>query len=406
MLAGSVVIGGLVWGVVPAEALSASEPAALGRVNTAAAGQTDGATVQPSFDFHWKSGDRYSVRWQAQHRLVNTEYVVQLEGGEPQASPVQARLETKEVRHWNDWIQSVGESRPLRLRRSWSKALWNGELRLEGTSSDILKAELSTPLTGPEVTVQFTATPAAAQASPNDPRRLYGLHYDRNAPPEAALAGLNFGLDLAAWRPPLSGRKGDKTEWTVPVSALRVLMAPGGNLAYERDAEDNHILARSMELGFGGGWDELLSGPELRGEVIAHIERTVEAAAGREVHVRFHFNGSNRIDRREQALRLRRIPERVAGLTFEKAEIDMRWGGKGRVIWDPDIGRMRSFDLTGSLDMSLLLRIQATDQPRRTERTNYRGNFDVEASLQLSAPGAEPAPWTERIEVSDPGEPK
>ncbi len=341
-----------------------------------------------SAPFRWKANDRYVLRWNAHHRLQNTLYSLQRGEAEPEWATDLPSLETKEARTFQDWCQAVTSERPLRLRRRVEKGTLWGKLDFPVEGQPPLEVNMESPFTAPETTVQFTYIPEE-----ND----YGRYYDRNAGGEHRLQDMRLDLDLADWQP--RGPVG--TRWTLPVTALRPILSPGGEMHYATAERGKQILTRSLRMGFGGSWEPLLMSAQnpdgtasLQGTIEVQYERQEDSPVGPEAHLTFRFELRNEVDQKAVALSQRRRMEHLEGMRVQQALVGALAQGQGRVVWDVQRGRFKGLRLDGQATLTMNLAWTKGDEPLTREQTEYRGNFDVDAYLLDAQPGEEPEPWT------------
>ena len=341
--------------------------------------------------FRGQAGDRTLLRWSAHHRLESTQYTVQRGEGEPSIGTLLPKLESKEERTLQDWVQSVDAERPLRVRRRVQKATLWGKLDFRTEGFEPLEARLESPFTQEGTTVQFTYVPTEGQ---------YGRYYDRNASGERRLKHLRYDLDYQAWRP--RGTVGDT--WVIPVEALRPMLAPGGEMDYTTQDRTKRVLTRSMRLGFGGSWETLLGSelrdangkPYLQGAIQVQFEREASSPVGPEAHLTFTYEVRNRVDQTRLAQIGRDRNEQLDGTRIEHAWVDLQSTGQGRLVWDVQSGRVKGLRLDGQVAMQLDLSWQGGDEVSTRELTEYRGNYDVDAFLSKAPEAEEPEPWTVR----------
>lgn len=288
----------------------------------------------------------------------------------------------------DDRIDEVAGGRPLKLRRQWVDLGAQGTLNLAAAAGRPKfedRAVLTSPLRGRRV--DFAWVEAEGD---------WARQWVRDDAEEFWLAEMRGDMDGLGLLP--EGPVAPGAEWSVPMEAVRGLLAPGGN--HLITPRTTNIFGRTMEVGIGGDGAEVL-GPELAGFARATFEGVREEGGERVAALRLSIEGLRSIADRTDLWRTSAPPEEqneVARLLSTLLEYGL--DARGEVLWNLERGHLHSVTLAG--EELYMLAVTKFGGPvaapyESVQQSSFRG------TLQLSYKVGPPPPPGEKPEPGAKG---
>jgi hypothetical protein len=328
-------------------AMHVTSSAAL--VLLAAAGATqEPAPVEPApaerLQAVARTGDEIRSSFEQVLRLELTghEFAIVAEGEETPPSPVrdaELTIEERERIVFVDEIQAADGDRPARLRRTFESIASRAEQRVATADGRERRSEGEgrSPLAGRSVLFRLDPTSGEHAASFDDGR----------PGPRELLKGLDADASQAWFLPAAPVRVGDA--WDVPLSALRRLAYPGGELGIE-------IEGNQGPPGFGEAFHA-----HLRGSIRARYAERRRTEAGELAVIHLEAALETRFD----------IGSIAAGPGEGQPQwrYDFRFGLDGELLWDPTASRASALDWKGAVTLARETREPAEELVLVTRQT-------------------------------------
>jgi hypothetical protein len=261
----------------------------------------------------------------------------------------------------------VEGGRPLVLERTWLDVAAGGQIDVArvGSSPNREKSVSASPLQGRSVVLTWV-----------EPEREWSRAWKAIDADEAWLAGVRGDMDMLALLPPRAVREGES--WEVPTSALRDVLAPGGDLTLA--PRGSGPFGRTMELGAGGDLADVL-GETIEGSARATFTGVREADGVRLGVIALELEIASERDRSQAYLAATPAAERREASELVSASVRYRLQGRGELLWDLDAAHMRSFTLSGpeTVELSVEKRWTNVPEPFRVRQTSrFSGTYQME----------------------------
>jgi len=235
----------------------------------------------------------------------------------------------------DDELLEVQDGVPARLRRTFTDLGGGGKLRF-GPQTGPRTREEEAVLTSPmrDRTVDLLWVPE---------ERSWSRCWSRLEADEVWLAGLDGDADLLALLPPGEVAVGES--WEIPLTAVRALLAPGGNTLIT--PRTRNVFSRTVEIGVGGDFSEILAS-ELSGRLSARLAEVREEGGARLARVELALEGLHGVNDRTELWRTSMpIEEKREKARLLGAFLEYTLDATGVLVWDLTAGHARSLELEG-----------------------------------------------------------
>jgi hypothetical protein len=258
-----------------------------------------------------------------------------LDGGPFRPERVAGSISTWHKVTVDDEILEVSDGRPTRLRRTFTDLGGGGKLRFgpqKGPRTREEEAVLTSPMTHRAVDLLWIPEEGT-----------WSRCWSVREADEVWLQGLDGDADMLALLPPGEVAVGES--WEIPLTAVRVLLAPGGNTLIT--PRTRNVFSRSVEVGVGGDFSEIL-GAELSGRFSARLAEVREEGAARVARVELSLEGVHGVaDRTELWRTSMPIEEKREKARLIGAFVEHTLDAQGELLWDLTAGHLRSVGLNG-----------------------------------------------------------
>jgi hypothetical protein len=316
------------------------------------------------------------------HELVLESMGQTLDGGPFRPERIAGSISTWHKVTVDDELLAVADGRPTRLKRTFTDLGGGGKLRFgpeAGPRSREEDAVLTSPMSGR--TIELLWIPEESSWS----RCWSQLEAD-----EVWLAGLEGDCDLLELLPPNEVSVGQT--WEIPLSAVRSMLAPGGNTLIT--PRTRNVFSRTVEIGVGGDFSELL-GPDLSGSLRARLAEVREEGGSRLARIELVLEGLHGIaDRTELWRTSMPIEEKREKARLIGAFLEHSLDAQGELVWDLTAARARSLELNGRerFVTTLSKDIAGPDGPTRMDaQSTFAGTLSVSFTVEERALPAGPS---------------
>jgi hypothetical protein len=270
----------------------------------------------------------------------------------------------------SDRILSVGDGRPLSVRRYFDRGTLDGFADLSGAGGAInLRALGLSRLKGKSV--MFTWIPKDG---------AYGRYFDAMDGVEEDLGSMREDLDLRLFLPEGAVEVG--ASWSVPAHAMGDALSPGGMLSFDFSKSKNISLARTMRLGTASHLFELFT-QEVGGEVSATLLEVEESEGARVAVVKVTWDVKTQTDLTELAMRNRASEERRFGQGVEEMSVGLELKGEGIFRWDLGGHHLLSYDFSSAEDVASVVKTRVDEEgPLREEVLEMGGRVIVSGTVE------------------------
>jgi hypothetical protein len=171
----------------------------------------------------------------------------------------------------------------------------------------------------------------------------YTKAFDPQGEEEDLLEDLEEDMDLRTLLPAGEVQEGD--EWELPLSGLRGLFAPGGNLALVPENSDRE----GMKMGPDSSSMSEMIGEKLEGTAKAKLVK-IEAVDGvpcARIHIVLDVKST--ADMTEAARKKLAGSEEAEGFEIDHLDVAFAFTGEGDLLWNMAAGRFHNLDLSGQM---------------------------------------------------------
>jgi hypothetical protein len=159
------------------------------------------------------------------------------------------------------------------------------------------------------------------------------------------LKGLDENMDFRRVLPTEEVKEGD--QWDIPLSALKDVFAPGGNLAMVPENTD----ATSVKTGLESASMSSMLGDKLEGTATAALASIVTIEGVQCARIHFALDVKSSVDMTDVAKKQMQSQGETASFTFDHLKVDFGFQGEGELLWDMAAGHFRSLDASGQMSV-------------------------------------------------------
>lgn len=270
----------------------------------------------------------------------------------------------------SDRILSVGDGRPLRVRRYFDRCGLDGFADLSGAAGSInLRAVGISRLKGKSVMLTWVPEDA-----------VYGRYFDTLDGVEEDLGFIREDLDLRGFLP--EGVVEVGASWSVPAIAMGDALSPGGMLSFDFSKSKNISLARTLRLGTASHLFELFS-QKVEGEVKATLVGVEEEEDVRLAVLSVTWDLKTHTDITELANRNRASEEMQFGKQLVAMEVGLELKGEGTIRWDLGSNHLSSYEFSSAEDVDSSVKTRIGDEsPIREEILEMGGRVVVVGTVE------------------------
>jgi len=280
---------------------------------------------------------------------------------------IEVSVKTESRIEITDAYRAVASGRPTDLLRTFEALTSTVHMDMTPAQAEMPEMTSSSSLEGKTVAFRW-----------NEEEHEYERSFHEHSGDDELLEDLEEDMDLRAFLPP--GEVSDGDTWSVELSELECLMAPGGNLRMlpENGDVDDETMQRFEEI-FGGLGQEF--GDQLEGECACTFKGARDEDGVRVAEIAIEIEVSATMDLTEpldKAIRAA-IEQGGAGdmvdVTLDTADFNLDFEGKGTLLWNLGAGRIHSFQVSGdsTMDIDLAVSVEAEGE-----------SHELDASLELS----------------------
>lgn len=236
------------------------------------------------------------------------------------------------IKVYVDEYLSVADGRPQQVRRLIRNTTGHGKLNLSGDRGRIEeRASFKSPMKG--LTLLLTWIEEEGE---------YARLYDVIDHEEELLQEVTGDVDFIYMLPQGEVAEGDT--WELDMDDMRLLLAPGGNLASKPTEEG--AFPRTMEVGVGGDFADLL-GKRISGNATATYGGELVVDGRRLGVIDLALNVATKRDRTGVYRSGMEQGERAEASQLKHVNVVYTLVGTGQLLWDLDAGHYDSFELEG-----------------------------------------------------------
>lgn len=332
-------------------------------------------------------GRPVETTWSAEHDLTLVRLVTEIGEREPREVEFGLAARGRESVTLVDEVRAAGPDGPTDFHRRYVAA--GAELAMhdkaQPPAADLLsKVVLESDLIGASV--------RHVRAEDG----TVGRHYDAREARESLLKHVGGPLDFAALLP--AGPVALGGEWTVPPTALAVLLAPAGELGWRAPAEGaDPQLARSFGQGLGGNLQIGFAGV-VTGTATGQLFELGVSGTERQAVLRYTFELTLAGDGTEYARRRALDNERDQGVAVLASTSLHRLRGTAEVRWSVEGRRPLGARVEAEEQVSLTILVQPEEGERARQTVEFAGRCTAELARRpwkaAPAPPVEDAPPT------------
>ena len=264
-----------------------------------------------------------------------------------------------------DAYRAVAGGRPTDLLRTFEALASTVHVEMTPAQAEMPEMTSTSSLEGKTVAFRW-----------NEEEKKYERSFHEDTGDDELLDGLEEDMDLRAFLPP--GEVSDGDTWSVELSELDSVVAPGGNLCMlpENGEMDDETMQRFEEI-----FSDFELGDVLEGECTCTFKgardedgvRVAEIAI--EIEVSATMDLSELLDKAIRAAIEQSGAEEMVDVTLDTADFNLDFEGKGTLLWNLAAGRMHSFQVNGdaTMDIDLSIGLEAEGE-----------SHELDASLELS----------------------
>lgn len=266
-----------------------------------------------------------------------------------------------------DSYRAVAGGRPTELLRTFEALASSMHMEVTPAQAEVPEITSTSSLEGKTVAFRW-----------NEEEQEYERSFHEEEGDEGLLESLEEDMDLRVFLPP--GEVAADDTWTVALTELGSVVAPGGNLQMlPADTElDEEAMQKFEELfsGFGEEFGDLLEGEctcTFKGARDEGGVRVAEIAIDLEVATTLDL--SEFLDEFIRTAIEQSGAEEMVQVTLDTADFNLDFEGKGTLLWNLGAGRVHSFQMSGdaTMDIDIAVSVEAEGE-----------SHEVDASLELS----------------------
>jgi hypothetical protein len=304
-------------------------------------------------------GTSVTRRIQIETEVSLEENRLEVDGQDPSLPSMDITMESSRLLAVTDTYTTPGARGPERLERTFDEVASRTHITGSNpaTGDQDIEVPGSSELEGKTVVFTWSTDDEAYELAFAE-----GSEGDQDL-----LRGLEEELDLRGFLPGKEVSEGDA--WEIPVEAVRRLLAPGGKLKIEPDADDERFQGM-------GGFDQFDPSDmvgALEGEFQATYAGTRSEGDSKVAVIRLELSAKAVQDLSPQAARMRdNLPEELQ-LEIEAFDGEFSLEAEGELTWDLAAGLPRALEVRGDLtmivDVSMTMRAGKREQSLENSMT-------------------------------------
>jgi hypothetical protein len=266
-----------------------------------------------------------------------------------------------------DAYRAVAGGRPTDLLRTFDALTSTVHVDMTPAQPEMPEFTSSSSLEGKTVAFRW-----------NEDEHEYERSFHEHTGDEELLEGLEEDMDLRAFLPP--GEVSDGDTWTVELSKLESLVAPGGNLRMipEKGDMDDEAMEKFEEMFKDFDFGDMLEGDCTCTFKGAHEEGGVRVAEiAIEIEVSATMDLSELLEKAIRAAIEEGGAEEKVDVSLDTADFNLDFQGKGTLLWSLGAGRVHSFQISGESTIDIDLSVGVEDKAGGE-------SHDLDASLELT----------------------
>jgi len=266
-----------------------------------------------------------------------------------------------------DTFKSVAGGRPTELVRAFDAVTEAMRFEMTPAEAEMPEFTSSSALEGETVVFRW-----------NPEKQSYETTFEDGEGDESLLEGLEEDMDLRLFLP--TSEVAEDESWTVELSELQCLIAPGGNLhAMPEGIDVDPASVKMFEELFAGFGEELED--LLEGECRCTYKGVQEEDGARIAEIAIDLEVATNLDLTEildKAIRMA-LEQQGAGdmveVSLDTADLNLDYEGTGTLLWDLRSARVHSFQVSGdvTIDMDLSVSVEAEGESQ-----------SIDASFEMS----------------------